>query len=729
MTVAQTSSPRSSTWSRPGRPALTAVLLPSVALILAFCLLGPVPAQATMAVSGATVSLNAGGTSSSSLGGFPLDLTSEIFPREDNSRILASSRWESTVTTFDQEVEVDSAESAASMFSEDRNVTDAVDDTPGEVVVTASDRSARASIGTAATDATDGSVNENSNREAMAQAEDLIGGRGERLPFSLPPLGWIRTHLGTKSPYPHESRPVGRLDDVPEGYELVQLHLINRHGTRYPSASKSVGFKALTNRLKGVKLPGFKWIQNWPIDTLYPATKGNLLSVQGDSDLYQIGRRFAIRYKTLLNRYPYDANTYEFKSSAKSRCLQSAYGFSVGFFEGRLAVEPGFPKDQGDDDDDEDRPPIQPVDISMLPIGLDKELAVKYACPRWLENVDGQDAVGRQKELFEDKFLPQVASRITAALSSSQSGTKVNITVKDVGVIQNLCDFEISMRNNDQTWCRFLGLGLEGTDAAMALFQNFEIADDLDDFYTHGPGVPFNKHLGCRLGTSLLESIEEALTEGDVGNGGMKKRGDDDEDEPTLRRASFKFGHSETILFFSSFLGLYHQKGVPLTGNMTAEQYAKREFRTSTFSQFSANMAFEVYRPKESSSRPHKKRRLVYDDAATAAAAPNGESTAAAPRGLIRLLVNEVPMVLPGCGSDYFCEFSIFKQVLQRAGTGCDFDGCCSALKPASAVAATAPVAIRAANPAVVVAVVHPHLALQQEPSPPVCLPVTPIVN
>lgn len=79
----------------------------------------------------------------------------------------------------------------------------------------------------------------------MGGSEDLIDGRskvvsdlslgGEAPPgvqqspspmFSLPPLNWIRTHLGTKSPYPHESRPVGPLKDTPEGYELVQLHLV-----------------------------------------------------------------------------------------------------------------------------------------------------------------------------------------------------------------------------------------------------------------------------------------------------------------------------------------------------------------------------------------------------------------------------------------------------------------------------------------------------------------------
>lgn len=98
---------------------------------------------------------------------------------------------------------------------------------------------------------------------------------------------------------------------------------------------------------------------------MYPPARGNLLSVQGDADLYQIGRRFAIRYKTLLDKYPYDANSYVFASSAKSRSLQSAYGFSVGFFEGRLAADSGSEVEKGVIGR---RPPVQPVDISMLPI-------------------------------------------------------------------------------------------------------------------------------------------------------------------------------------------------------------------------------------------------------------------------------------------------------------------------------------------------------------------------
>jgi hypothetical protein len=92
--------------------------------------------------------------------------------------------------------------------------------------------------------------------------------------------------------------------------------------------------------------------------------KGNLLAAKGDSDLYQIGHRLAVRYKDFLDQHPYDANTYEFQSSSKARCSQSAYAFSVGFFEGRITADPGATNAEKD----KYKLPVQPIDIETLPI-------------------------------------------------------------------------------------------------------------------------------------------------------------------------------------------------------------------------------------------------------------------------------------------------------------------------------------------------------------------------
>ncbi|KAG0265750.1 PHOsphatase [Mortierella polycephala] len=493
---------------------------------------------------------------------------------------------------------------------------------------------------------------------------------------SLPPLRWIRKRLGTKSPYPHGDKRSGRLADIPDSYDLVQLHLICRHGTRYPSASKSLAFKKLAMKLAEVKAHGMEWLHHWIHHNLYPTEKGNLLAARGDSDLYQIGRRFAIRYHDFLNQYPYDANTYEFRSSAKSRSSQSAYAFSVGFFEGRLTNDPGL-KVGGLA---KDRSPIQPINIFTLPIGIDNELAVKYACPRWLKHVKDQPAIVREWGIYQDAVLPGLVDRISTLFTNNDGSNRINITTKDVMTIYSICGFEVSFHNNDQTWCQLLrGHGMEGTsnhkhgwDESESPFLKLEISGDLDDYYTHGPGVPFNRHLGCKLATSLVDSIELALAPEDTDMSTHRSKGSDDDDAAHRFRGHFKFGHSETILFFSSFLGLYDQKKEPLTGTMTSEQYRKREFRTSVISPFAANMGFEVYRPKAEGMK--RKRRMHDSDE------PFEPEKAMTPKGLVRLLVNEEPMIIPGCGSEYFCEWATLKRVLKRAGTGCDFEGCCTDL-------------------------------------------------
>ncbi|KAF9106245.1 PHOsphatase [Mortierella sp. AM989] len=460
---------------------------------------------------------------------------------------------------------------------------------------------------------------------------------------SSPSLSWIQKHLGTKSPYPHGDKRASPLRDTPKGYELAQVHLVNRHGTRYPSSSKIIAYQKLAAKLGKTAVPGYEWLKTWPGGELYPVEQGNLLTPNGDSDLYQIGRRFGIRYKDFINRYPYDANTYDIRSSMKPRCTQSAYSFTEGFFQGHhTSVEVN-----GIKQDKSKRPPLQPVAISTLPAGLDKEIAIQDSCPRWVEKIKEDDNTVHEMEVYQKTFLPQLAERLTSLLSNGVS--QVNVTTKDVESIYGICSYEVSVYNNDKTFCELLKRGGPVSESKNSSFVNFEISGDLDDYYVFGPVIPFNRHPGCFLGTNLANSIEAALTADPV-------IPEDDELGPSYYRGVFKFGHSETIFFLSTFLGLHNQTSVYLTGDMTPEQYAQRDFYTSKISPFSANIAFEVYRPKPSNAI--RKR-------------------ADSPKGLVRLLVNEDPTIIPGCGSTYFCEWDTFKQILQKQGAGCDYEACC----------------------------------------------------
>lgn len=114
-----------------------------------------------------------------------------------------------------------------------------------------------------------------------------------------------------------------------------------------------------------------------------------------------------------------------------------------------------------------------------------------------------------------------------------------------------------------------------------------------------------------------------------------------------------------------------------LTANLTDNQYAQRDFRTSQFAQFASNMAFEVYQPQTKGDKTIHRRELNRR-ADTATPAPTHAAGISA--GLIRLLVNEVPVQIPGCSSDidsFFCEWSTLKNILLQRGAGCDFVSCC----------------------------------------------------
>lgn len=64
-------------------------------------------------------------------------------------------------------------------------------------------------------------ITDRKTQSALSQAPPSQDG-----PDGSVPLEWVRGYLGTKSPYPHYNRPVGPLNDIPEGYELAQLQLV-----------------------------------------------------------------------------------------------------------------------------------------------------------------------------------------------------------------------------------------------------------------------------------------------------------------------------------------------------------------------------------------------------------------------------------------------------------------------------------------------------------------------
>lgn len=118
--------------------------------------------------------------------------------------------------------------------------------------------------------------------------------------------------------------------------------------------------------------------------------------------------------------------------------------------------------------------------------------------------------------------LSLIAERINKQL-------RVQPPIKPIHVeyIYRACGFEVSFFGNTSTWCSLL------TDNDILVLEYFA---DLRNYYTYSYGSSLNSKLACQLVTSIVRSVDSFLK----GISNVK--------------ATFKFGHAETIYFLITLL-------------------------------------------------------------------------------------------------------------------------------------------------------------------------------
>ncbi|KAH9847412.1 phosphoglycerate mutase-like protein [Lenzites betulinus] len=117
---------------------------------------------------------------------------------------------------------------------------------------------------------------------------------------------------------------------VPAGCELTQVHLLHRHGARYPSAGDdSSGFaKALHKAATspgGFKASGpleFLNTWNYKLGT-------DILTAFGRQQLFDLGIAFRVKYGHLLKGF---TDLPVFRTTSEARMVDSALHFAAGFF-------------------------------------------------------------------------------------------------------------------------------------------------------------------------------------------------------------------------------------------------------------------------------------------------------------------------------------------------------------------------------------------------------------
>lgn len=289
----------------------------------------------------------------------------------------------------------------------------------------------------------------------------------------------IINFLGGSAPYKQRTG-VGILPDIPQQCEVQQVHLLSRHGERYPSLSDGRGFqktyqkiKAFNGTLKG-SLAFFNdytyFVEDNDLYEKETSERNSQGLFAGTTDALRHGVAFRAKYGKLFN----DTELPVFSSNS-GRCFQTSEYFARGFL--------------GDEFEKYYKHVIIDEDGKM---GANS-LTPRYGCASY--NSSENDAKTLQ---YDTTYLDQLADRI------EKENPGLGLKSSDVGVFFGWCAFELNVR---------------GSLPVCDIFTNDELihssySSDLGNYYGNGPGNSKAK----AIGSPLLEAQMKLLKDDDAEN-------------------------------------------------------------------------------------------------------------------------------------------------------------------------------------------------------------------
>ncbi|KAG0174432.1 hypothetical protein DFQ29_007499 [Apophysomyces sp. BC1021] len=395
-------------------------------------------------------------------------------------------------------------------------------------------------------------------------------------------LDWISRHLSNKSPYPIPAQ----LDNITTEYTVNQIQLVVRHGTRYAKAKHMQKVNKVLERLhKSDNVSALSWLQDYkPMDLNFEA----MLDRTGQLDEYLHGQRVAKVQSKFLDSMiqkdvVFDLSSY---SDWSPRTSESGLAFHQGLLQGRGPL--GSSKQLA-------------VPFYTLDPKTDNIINLKNNCPLWQEEVNDGPIKKAEAKIYADNVLAAIAQRL-----SNDLGIKVK--TKNVDSIFTGCTFDVAQHRNTKSFCSLLS-----HDEILQL----EYYRDLKSYYKYSYGYPeLNTKVACELGQVLHQELQDAYNNKDG-----------------YYKLSLKFGHTQTILFLQSYLGLFKDPFV-LRANTSQADIDRRVFRTSNISPFATSIGFQLLTKKGTSDK------------------------------YVRVLVAERPVVMPGCGTE-ICPYAKFESVMK----------------------------------------------------------------
>ncbi|RIB23541.1 histidine phosphatase superfamily [Gigaspora rosea] len=333
----------------------------------------------------------------------------------------------------------------------------------------------------------------------------------------------------------------------PNKCELKQLHLLTRHGSRYPDIPNTLAFDRLAKIFANVSVA-----KNW-YKNPFPLERNYQLIPRGEIEPYYDGKQSFLRYNQFWKNYKkitgrYDPEVVKFQAGAYSRCGASGMAFSEGLFNG---------------DGPLDTCKNQPVYVWNIPANEDNIIEMYNNCLLANETViNNNPEFDEQNYIFGNNTLKPIADRMT-----NDYGIYPPLDPNVVPSIYDACEFWVLFFNRTDTWCSLLS-----EDDIIKLAYRV----DMIGYYKYSYGNPLNEQIGCVYYTQLVNSVESYL------NGS------------SIMVADLKNGHAHTMVSVLTTLGAA-KNPYPLTANLTLSQIKQLKYTAGKSIYWSSTMYFEIY--------------------------------------------------------------------------------------------------------------------------------------
>ncbi|KIS01610.1 acid phosphatase [Cryptococcus deuterogattii 2001/935-1] len=404
---------------------------------------------------------------------------------------------------------------------------------------------------------------------------------------------------------------------IPDGCSITQVHLLYRHGARYPTSGAGPSTFAAKLATATAQDGGFNatgdlsFLNNWTYKL-----GAELLTPFGRLQNFELGVAFRQQYGELLNNFTEQGALPVFRTESQDRMVKTAENFAAGFF--------GVPEylDQVS------------IELMVETSGVNNTGAPYETCPN--SNIASRGSLG---STAASAFAKQAFNGTVSRLQSNVKGVQFDAT--DILNMLQLCSYETDALG----YSAFCGLFTEED------FKNYEYYYDISFYYNNGAGSP----VAAAQGKGFLQEFVSRFTQTPItsSNSSVNTTLDNNSTYFPLNQSIYADATHEVVLLDT--LTAFNLSALFSTGPLPVDKRVEgSSFVASQVVPFATHMVVQVL--ECANQTPTKQIRFIVNDA-----------------------VVPIDKSYEGCGSnkDGMCAFDKVVAALQQRIAEIDYDYDC----------------------------------------------------